>query len=129
MEEAITEVEIGGLAISPELVEAGEAVSISVMVRNLSDSGGTFKVILLINGAVESTKEVTLAGGETRSIAFTVTKQAEGTYSVEVDGLAGTFKVTKAQPTTQLPFILGVIIAVIMMGSIALVLYKRKRTS
>jgi len=81
------------LSISPSEVYVGERVSISVLVANTSGESGSCVVTLKINGVVEATKEVALAPGASESITFTTSKDVAGTYSVDVDGLTGSFTV------------------------------------
>ena len=90
------------LSISPGEVNIGEAVTISVMVANTGTAFGTYKVTLKINGVVEETKDITLNAGASEKVTFTMVKDVAGTYSVEVDGLKGSFTV-KEKPTPPAP--------------------------
>ena len=75
---------LSNLEIIPSEAEAGEEIKIMVDAKNLGNAYGTKTLTLTINGVVESTKDVTLSVGETRKVTFTVTKQEDGTYMVEV---------------------------------------------
>lgn len=85
--------ELTNLTINPSQVNLGESVGISVDVKNEGDVSGTYTVTLRIDGTTESTQDVTLAGGENRTVSSTVTKNEAKSYSVAVDGLTGTFSV------------------------------------
>jgi len=128
MSQAVTEVEVSSLRIEPSVMEPSKPVSISIDVKNNGDSGCTYWVKLKVNGAVESIENVTLAGRETRSVTFTVTREVEGNYEVEVDGIGGTFTVVKANVTTPLnwPLIIGITSLIIVIIGIAAALYIRK---
>jgi parallel beta-helix repeat protein len=130
MSRAVTEVEVSSLRTEPSVVEPSKPVTISVDVKNKGDLETTYWVKLKINGAVESIENVALAGGETKSVAFTVTREAEGNYEVEVDGIVGTFTVVKAHVTPSLNWLLiiGFISVTIAMIGIAVALYIRKGT-
>ena len=118
---------VSALTINPSEVSVGEEVNISVMVKNTGDLGGTHTVTLKINDAVEAIENVTVAGGSERPVTFTVTEDVEGTYSVEVDGLTGTFTVTEPPPaSTKWPLIAGIVGVVVIIG-IAFVFYMRRR--
>ena len=118
---------VSTLTISPSGVSVGEDVSISVMAKNTGELGGTYIVTLEINGAAEAIENVTVAGGSERPVTFTVTEDVEGTYNVEVDGLTGTFTVTKPPPVpTKWPLIAGIVGVVVIIG-IAFVFYMRRR--
>lgn len=95
------EFEITSLAIVPEEIEVGESVAIWVNVTNTGDGAGSYPVDLTINGVVEETKTVELAGGSSTTVTFTVTKGELGSYSVDVDGLSGTFKITAPPPPPE----------------------------
>jgi len=85
--------QLSGLIITPESVKPGEEVSISVTVTNVGDEGGECEVALKIEGVVVDSQMVTLSGGESTTVTFKVSEEAEGTYHVEVDGLTGSFTV------------------------------------
>jgi hypothetical protein len=104
---------VSALTISPSQVSVGEEVSISVTVTNTGDLAGTYTVTLKINGIVENTENVTLAGGATMVVTFTISEDIEGTYNVEVGVQTGAFTVAKLQPTTMSwPLIVGVVGAI-----------------
>lgn len=79
--------EVSNLSINSTEVEAGKTVSISTTVTNTGDLQDTYTVTLKIDGAVESTRNVTLAGGASQTVSFTVTKDIPRTYAIEVDGI------------------------------------------
>jgi hypothetical protein len=74
-----------------------------------------------------ATKGVTLAGGASEEVTFTTSKDAGGTYAVDLNGLPGTF-VVKAGLSP--PLIGGIIAAVIVAALLLLYFYVwRKRES
>ncbi len=81
------------LSIQPAEVEPAEVVTIAVLVANTGGESGSYEVTLKIDDVVVATKEVTLAGGASQSVTFTITKDVVGTYSVDVSGLTGSFTV------------------------------------
>jgi PGF-pre-PGF domain-containing protein len=119
---------VSTLTVSPSKVSVGEDVSISVTVKNMGDLEDTYTVILKINGTVETVEDVTLAGGATKQVVFTVARDTEGTYSVEVDGLTGSFRVVAPSPPEGLPLIqLGVgVVAIIIIAIIAVIAMRRR---
>ncbi|MFC1938961.1 hypothetical protein ACFLWM_02275 [Chloroflexota bacterium] len=88
--------EISLLSISPNEVDIGAPVTISVLLMNTGETAGSYTVILKINGATEETREVNLIGGTQREITFTISQDMAGTYVVYVGGLIGSFTVTEA---------------------------------
>ncbi len=84
---------VSALSIAPAVVDIGETVTIKVPVANTGDLTGTYEVTLKINDVVEATEDVTVAGGASQEVIFTTAKDAEGTYTVSVDGLSDTFTV------------------------------------
>ncbi len=89
--------EVSNLTINPVEAASGEEVTISVIVRNVGNVEGEYTVVLRINGTVEASKSVKLAGGESTVVTFSIVKREPGIYKVEVNGLIGYFKV-KAPP-------------------------------
>lgn len=90
------------LIISPSEVDVGEAVTISILITNAGDAADSYAVTLKINGVVEATKEVTLSAGTSQEVIFTTSRDVAGTYTVDVDGLSGSFTV-KEKPALPPP--------------------------
>ena len=89
---------ISNLSIEPAQVEANETITISLTVANTGGTQGSDDVVLNINGAQEETQSVTIAPGASQSIAFSVTREEVGNYTVSVDGLTGNFTVSPPPP-------------------------------
>jgi hypothetical protein len=85
-----------GLSISPAEAEVGETVSISVRVTNQGSISGSHTITLKVDNIVVETKQLTLAGGASGVVTFTTTRDVAGSYSVDINGLTGTFTVQTA---------------------------------
>ena len=85
--------QLTNLAVSPQETMVGEPVEISVTVSNTGDSDGVCAVSLMLNGAMESSQDITVAGKSGEEMSFMVTKDVAGIYDVTVDGLAATLVV------------------------------------
>ena len=83
------------LSLNPTEAKTGEGITISADITNLSEMAGTYVATLWINRTVEAGKDIFLEAGETKSISFTVTRTAEGSYEVRFDRLLDSFSVTK----------------------------------
>ncbi len=88
---------VSGISITPGTVDIGQTVTISATVTNSGGLSSNYQVDLLINDEVEDIQEVTLAGGESTTVSFEVTKSAAGTYTVNIGGLPGSFTVREAE--------------------------------
>jgi hypothetical protein len=87
-------------------------------------------VALKVNGTVEAARDVTLPGGASATVSFRLSREAAGTYVVEVDGLTGLFRVrAKAAPPPPPPWPLYAAAAVIIVAAvvIAAALIRRRR--
>ena len=129
----------GNLSISPREVDIGETVTISVLVTNTGDGSGSYKVTLKINGVVDAAKEVTLKAGASETVIFTTSRDAADSYSVDVDGLTGSFTV-RAAPAPPAPpappppppappnwpLIGGIIAGVVVVGLLIFLLVRRR---
>jgi hypothetical protein len=89
---------VGGLTISPSEVDSGKMVTISFVVTNTGDLGGSYTVTLKIDAVTVATQTITLAGGGTETLMFDTSQDAAGTYTVDVNGVTGTFTVRAAPP-------------------------------
>ncbi len=91
------------LTVTPVGVNVGESVAISVTITNTGDLEGSYEATLTINGVVVATKEVTLAGKESKEITFTTTQSVVGTYQVAIGDVSGTFVVKAVPAPTPTP--------------------------
>lgn len=96
--------EVSNLAIAPERVGIGDNVKITVDITNVGEVEGTYDVELYVDGRLEDSKMVTLSGGETKLVAFTIAEDYAGSYSVEVEGLSGAFEVVSPVSTPRATF-------------------------
>lgn len=119
---------MSNLTISPTEVKVGEELTITVEVTNIGGREGSHLLSLWINGVSEETKEVILAPKAVKTIVFTVTRDEPGSYSVEVDGLIGSFTV-KEKPVPQpinWPLIATIIAGTIAVGLAIFFLIRKK---
>jgi len=142
------------LFISPGAVNIGETVTISVLVTNTGNTADSFEVTLKIDGVAETTKEVTLNAGASEEVTFATAKDVPGSYSVDVQGLSGSFTVREkpapppvpplpptpplppvppapppapAAPVVNWPLIWGVIGGVIVVGVVIFLVLRKRR--
>jgi parallel beta-helix repeat protein len=124
------------LSISPGEVSAGDTVNIGVVVTNTGSCSDSYTVTLKINDVVEATKDVTVNAGASKEVAFTTAKDEAGNYSVDVNGLSGSFTVKAeatptaeeeaASPTVNWPVVGGIIGGVVVVGLIIFFLVRRR---
>jgi len=124
---------VGSLSISPAEVNVGETVTISAIVANTGGETGSYEVTLEINGAIEATKEITVSAGASEEVTFTTLKGIAGTYSVDVNGLIGSFTV-KEKPVPVVPKpvnwpLVGGIIAGVVVIVLAIFFWIRRRAT
>ena len=119
--------ELSGLSIEPSEVKEGETVTISVDCRNVDISPISQSVVLKINNAVENEKTVTLDSDESVTVSFEVSATEEGTHSVDVDGLSGSFEVRK--PSFPQAAVVTAAAAIAGISGAAYVMTQRARTT
>jgi PKD repeat protein len=81
------------LHISPQQVKPGQEVTISINVANTGGETGSYNAILYINSVVEDSQSVSVAGGTSKNVIFTVSKSDAGVYDVLICGQSGQFTV------------------------------------
>lgn len=125
---------VSDLTVSPAEVDIGETVTITALVSNTGELSGSYEVTLKIDGVAVATDEVTLAGGASQEVTFTTAKDAAGTYTVDVNGLAGEFVVREAPapppppaPPVNWGLIGGIIAAVVVIGIVLWLVLARRR--
>jgi hypothetical protein len=90
--------------VTPSEVRPKEEVTISTVVTNTGGSDGSYTVVLKINGVAERTKEFTIGAGTSETVSFTIAKDSEGVFGVNINGKTGQFAViVPVAPTTPAP--------------------------
>ena len=87
------------LTVTPLHIKPGDTVAVSVAVTNTGDLQGVYTVILKVNGVAEDSHVITLAGGDSGNVNFTITKNKVGTYAISIDTLSASL-VVRAPITT-----------------------------
>jgi len=99
---------LSNLVVSPSTVEPDETVTVSVTVMNVGEVEGSYTAELLIDGSKVDEYTVTLDGGFSETVEFTVTEDTEGTYTVSIGELSGSFTVeTPSPPPAPAEFVLS----------------------
>ncbi|MFA5451010.1 MAG: hypothetical protein WC231_03335 [Dehalococcoidales bacterium] len=121
------------LEVSPEEIYAGETTTVIVQIKNTASVDGTYEAVLKVNGIEEEEKSARINPRGTGSIEFKISKATPGEYSVDVNGLEGSFVVLEganpSQPSSSLPVILIVVASVAIIGTIVFLLLRRKNTT
>jgi PKD repeat protein len=102
------------LLISPEQVLPNQEVTISISIGNDGGTAGTRSIALYINGNLEDSQTVTVSAGSSKTVVFTVTKSAPGTYQVMLEGNVGQFTVLGTAGQWGGPLGVGGIIAIVV---------------
>ena len=89
------------LIINPLEAYAGDAVQISVNLRNIGDLEGNQTINLEINNTVKATTNVTLAANSTELVEFTYIETVEGNYTVKVGELTAALIIKPALPESS----------------------------
>jgi hypothetical protein len=124
---------VSNLLIQPAEVQPNDVVNITLSVANTGGTEGSYTVVLKINGVKEAEKSVTVAPGSSGSVAFSVTREEAGSYSVVVDGLSGSFTVVvpageglPPEKPTNWTVLGGIIAAAVVVGLLILFLVRRR---
>jgi len=120
---------VSNLSIQPAEVQPQEAVNITLSVANTGGTEESYSVALKINGVMEAEKSVTVAPASSQSVSFSVTREEIGSYSVDVNGLTGSFTVAAAKAPaapTPIAWWIWVIAAVVVAGLIIFLAVRRR---
>ena len=91
------------LSVTPDRLEIGESVTVSVDVVSEADVESTRSVTLIVDGEVVEVREVTLAPRETRTIRFEIVQPSVGIHTLDLEGLPFTFEVIPPPPPPTTP--------------------------
>jgi VCBS repeat-containing protein len=84
---------VSELNITPTEINSGENVNVSVLVKNTGELSGNYQAMLEIDNVTAQTKEVTLDGGMSETVSFSIISDTIGQHEVNIGGLLGTFEV------------------------------------
>ena len=93
---------VSNLTATPFEVGPGEPVTISVIVVNFGDLGGSYNLNVSVNDVIQGSKTIALLGKENQMVNFTVNESREGSYTLKIADLLGTFFV-KTTPPEPMP--------------------------
>jgi hypothetical protein len=123
---------ISGITISPTEANTGQDITISATIEETSNNSGIYLGTLRINGTVEEIQSLFIAPLGSEQITFTISKGEAGEYSVDLDGLEGSFSVIgdPVSDSSDLSFptvgvVIGIIVAVVIVGLLVFYLNKR----
>ena len=88
--------EVSSLTVTPGKVATGQPATVEADVANVGGAEGTYTATLKIDGETVGTKEVLVAAGGKERVSFSYAAETQGTYQVELNGLAGTLEVVKS---------------------------------
>lgn len=91
--------EVVSLDILPNPVKVGEETTIALSIENVGETRDTYTATLVVDGVVGETRDVTLAGGATEPVSFSLSKDSPGSYNIEIGGRATILKVWQPPPT------------------------------
>ncbi len=90
----LSNIVVQSAALSASAVEPGTPVTVTAVVVNKGSANGASLIKVYIDGQEEASRGVTLAGGSSSPVTFTVNRSQPGTYAVYVGGVAaGSFTV------------------------------------
>jgi hypothetical protein len=99
------QIQVTDLGVSRAVAEPEETIVVSATVTNTGGESGSFSLDLFVNDEKRETRNIQLDSGETSSVEFEVTEEAEGTYVVKVGNLTKSFEVSSAaQPVEPAEF-------------------------
>ena len=72
--------------IYPNPVKVEGVTAITIDIENTGEVKGSYNASLTVDGAVHETSEVTLAGGATETVTFSLSKDLPGNYNIQFGG-------------------------------------------
>jgi hypothetical protein len=88
---------VASIAANPAQTSPGGTVTISAVIANTGNAGGSYAATLKINGTVDQSKQISVAAGATQVVNFPVSRSNAGSYSVDINGKTTAFTVSSPQ--------------------------------
>lgn len=102
-------------------------MTVSVDLLNTGAVQSIYIATLSINSYAEETREVTLAGGASETISFTVAEDVAAKYQVGIGELAGEFTVSAPPREISWSLIAVIMEVVFIIGMLTLVIMARRK--
>ncbi|UCG55340.1 MAG: hypothetical protein JSV32_03785 [Dehalococcoidia bacterium] len=126
---------LSNLVISPAEVTTGQTITISATIEETNNISGLYEGTLKINDAIEEQKTLMVGPNATQEITFTTAQNVAGVYTVDLDGLVGTFTVT-GEPVADssdstfptVPVVIAIVAAIVIIG-LSIFYWNRKRAT
>jgi hypothetical protein len=118
-----TNVLVTNLFAQPQLAAAGQEITIFGNITNRGDTTGSYNATLKINGQVETVRSGTIGANVAVPLKFTLSRETQGTYEVDLNGQKTFFTITGAVSSNQIDdriiaaiglFIIVVVLAVMI---------------
>lgn len=91
------EFRVSSLEIKPVQAFAGQEVMVEAKISNTGEAEGTYTANLNVNGVAMDSKEITLSGGEQKSVSFIVLEDVAGKYDIELGELTKVLSVVNIE--------------------------------
>ncbi|MBN1369914.1 MAG: hypothetical protein JW954_06740 [Dehalococcoidaceae bacterium] len=122
------------LEVAPQEIYQGDTFTIIVNLTNTAGVDGIYEAKLKINDTQEAEKSLRVDPRGTGSIEFQLSKETPGEYSIDVNGLKGSFTVLEGVNPDKLSnnstvVWIAVAVAVVAAGVILFLLLRKKNTN
>jgi hypothetical protein len=111
---------VSNLVVDPDSVNRGDPITVSIDVSNTGTKAGDYTVYLKVNEEVIEEKTMSLDAGSFETVFFEMIYEEVGEYSVEVNGVNGSFKVNRVQTGISafplVSVIIGLIISILVIN-------------
>jgi hypothetical protein len=99
---------VSDILVTPAAVDLGEQVTINALVKNNGDVPGTYLVTLKIDDIAVQTQEISIAGGGSKTVSFSLTADSAGQHEVSIGSLRAAYDVMSipaplSPPVTETP--------------------------
>jgi hypothetical protein len=123
---ALPAISVKSATLSSARVAPGTPVTVTADIANGGDANGTARITLYVNGQVDSSQGVTVSGGSSSPVSFSISRNEPGTYTVYVGGFdAGSFVVDELAGST--PVILGISALFLFVIVAGFIVYRRSQ--
>jgi hypothetical protein len=94
---------VGDLNVNPLIVNQGDSIDVSAVVKNTGGLAGTYQITLSVDDVALDKRDVAVAGGGSVTVTFNLTPSTAGQHKVSVGGLLAPFEVKTPTPLTPPP--------------------------
>lgn len=115
------------ISLNQSQIKSGQPLIVDASIFNSGEESGNCHVILKLDGLAEDSRDITLAGGETQKLSFTLQVSSEGKHTISIGDQNATLNVVEPVKSISILWLIPIVVTVCLAVVIIIIVSLRKR--